>query len=313
MSIPPQGSASVSELLQLTQAGDQLALNALIERSGTRLRGLARHMLNGSPALRRWTGSDDVLQISLIRLVRALEAVKPDSSRDFFGLAALQMRRELIDLARHFFGPQGHGANLESGTDERLLVAGRPADSNQPEVVAQWAELHEHMGQLEESHREIVDLIFYQGLSQAETAEVLGVSVRTVQRRWHAVLLKLNEFLEGSLGGESAFHPALLRVSQPQPGERRHSNSASPAAGQRPQSRHSRQAGRVRTAAAPGAGFRGGDASAAAASVERSRSESDPAVDRGRGESVSAGLTPLWFSHTKSQRHEGKHSLRAFA
>jgi RNA polymerase sigma factor (sigma-70 family) len=198
MSSLPRESASVSELLQLTQAGDQVALNTLIERSGTRLRNLARHMLNGSPALRRWAGSDDVLQNSLIRLVRALEAVKPDSSRDFFGLAALQMRRELIDLARHFYGPRGHGANHESGTDERLLDAGVKADANQPDAMAQWAELHEHIGQLDESQREIVDLIFYQGLNQTETAEVLGVSVRTVQRRWHTVLLKLNEFLEGS-------------------------------------------------------------------------------------------------------------------
>jgi RNA polymerase sigma factor (sigma-70 family) len=197
MSIPRE-SASVSELLQLTRAGDPSALNSLIERSETRLRNLARHMLNGSPALRRWTGSDDVLQNSLVRLVRALEAVKPDSSRDFFGLAALQMRRELIDLARHFYGPRGHGANHESGSDEQILDAGRQADSNQPDVLAQWAELHEHIGQLDEDQREIIDLIFYQGLNQAEAAEVLDVSVRTVQRRWHAVLLKLNEFLEGS-------------------------------------------------------------------------------------------------------------------
>jgi RNA polymerase sigma-70 factor (ECF subfamily) len=197
MSIPRE-SASVSELLLRTREGDADALNALIERSGTRLRNLARHMLNGSPAIRRWAGSDDVLQNSLIRLVRALEAVKPESSRDFFGLAALQMRRELVDLARHFFGPRGHGANHESGSDQRLLDAGVKADANQPDVLAQWAELHEHIGQLDEAHREIVDLIFYQGLNQAETAEVLGVSVRTVQRRWHAVLLTLNEFLEGS-------------------------------------------------------------------------------------------------------------------
>lgn len=197
MSLPGK-SASVSELLLRTQEGDSDALNSLIERSGTRLRSLARHMLNGSPALRRWTGSDDVLQNSLIRLVRALEAVKPTSSRDFFGLAALQMRRELIDLARHFFGPRGHGANHESGSDERLLDAGVKSEPNQPDVLAQWAELHEHIGKLPEEQREIVDLIFYQGLNQAETAEVLSVSVRTVQRRWHAVLLKLNEFLEGS-------------------------------------------------------------------------------------------------------------------
>lgn len=194
MSIPRE-SASVSELLLHTQNGDAEALNALIERSSTRLRNLSRHMLNGSPALRRWTGSDDVLQNSLIRLVRALEAVRPESSRDFFGLAALQMRRELVDLARHFFGPRGHGANHASGSDQRLLDGGANVDGEPPDVLAQWAELHEYIGRMEDEPREVVDLIFYQGLSQSETAEILDVSVRTVQRRWHAVLLDLNGFL----------------------------------------------------------------------------------------------------------------------
>jgi DNA-directed RNA polymerase specialized sigma24 family protein len=36
-------------------------------------------------------------------------------------------------------------------------------------------------------------LLFYQGLSQAEAAALLGVSVRTIQRRWHEALQKLHD------------------------------------------------------------------------------------------------------------------------
>ena len=40
--------------------------------------------------------------------------MRPDSTRAFFGLAAEQMRRELLDLARHYYGPEGEGANHDS-------------------------------------------------------------------------------------------------------------------------------------------------------------------------------------------------------
>ena len=44
----------------------------------------------------------------------ALNDVKPALLRDFYRLAAVQVRRELIDLARHYYGPQGHGAHHAS-------------------------------------------------------------------------------------------------------------------------------------------------------------------------------------------------------
>ena len=64
--------------------------------------------------------------------------------------------------------------------------------THEPCSLAQWSELHQHIGGLPEEEREVVGLLFYQGLSQAEVAEVLNVSVRTVQRRWHAALCRLH-------------------------------------------------------------------------------------------------------------------------
>jgi len=198
MSVEPRDHGTVSELLRHARSGDPEALNALIERTVQRLRHLARQMLNGSPALRRWTGSDDLLQNALIRLMRGLKAVRPDCSRQYFGLAALQLRREIIDFARQCRGPGGFAGNHASDGGRQVLDAVKRVDSGQPDRIAQWAELHEHIGAMETAQLEIVDLIFYQGLSQSEAADVLDVSVRTVQRRWHAVLLQLNQFLEGS-------------------------------------------------------------------------------------------------------------------
>ncbi len=153
-------------------------------------------MLRGYPGVRRWAQTDDVLQSALIRLLRALEAVRPATSRAFFGLAAEQIRRELIDLARHYFGPEGLGANHASRDPDQSCGPLEPADpSRDPDALAEWTELHTRIGALADDEREVVGLLFYQGLSQAEAAEVLGVAVRTVQRRWQSALLGLHRTL----------------------------------------------------------------------------------------------------------------------
>ena len=69
-------SSPTQHLLARYSRGDDSALPALIRHSSQRLESLARHMLRGYPVLRRWVETDDVLQSSLIRLMRALESVR---------------------------------------------------------------------------------------------------------------------------------------------------------------------------------------------------------------------------------------------
>jgi RNA polymerase sigma-70 factor (ECF subfamily) len=192
-------TAQLHPLLGRACQGDGAALDELLSRSAQRLTELARRMLRGFPGVRRWADTDDVLQNALMRLVNALRDVRPASPREFLGLATLQIRRELIDLARHYFGPQGQGANHEShGGDSRHPLADGPADENhEPSSLAQWREFHEQVGLLADDEREVVSLLFYQDLPQAEAAELLGVSVRTVQRRWHAALERLDRVWNG--------------------------------------------------------------------------------------------------------------------
>jgi RNA polymerase sigma factor (sigma-70 family) len=185
-------------VLEKLAAGDKSALNEFLDRIGERLRTLTRGMLRQYPGVKRWEETDDVLQNALVRLLRALEEVKPESLRQFFGLASLQIRRELIDLARHYYGPLGEGANhashWEKGSSNNLPIDA--ADTTlEPARLAEWRELHEHIDSLAEAEREVVDLIFYQGLSQQQAADLLEVSVRTIQRRWHAALLELHQVL----------------------------------------------------------------------------------------------------------------------
>ena len=94
-------SAEFRVLLERANAADEGAFDQLAIQSTERLRGLTRRMLKRYPHLRRWEETDDIFQAALIRLHRSLTEVKPDSRRAFFGLAITQIRRTLIDLARH--------------------------------------------------------------------------------------------------------------------------------------------------------------------------------------------------------------------
>ena len=186
----------MQQLLPRAVAGDEAAVDALLRHCSERLTLLTRRMLGDFQRVRRWAETDDVLQNALVRLVGALHSVKPQTPRDFLGLATLQIRRELLDLARRFYGPEGIGANHDSRANEDA-----PSDKSdvrhEPSSLAQWTELHEQIGTLPDEEREVVGLLFYQGLSQAEAAEVLSVSLRTVQRRWHDSLCKLHRVWTG--------------------------------------------------------------------------------------------------------------------
>jgi RNA polymerase sigma factor (sigma-70 family) len=71
--------------------------------------------------------------------------------------------------------------------------------THEPSELAAWSEFHERAGQLPDEEREVFDLLWYQGLMQEEAAQLLGVSERTVKRRWQSARLQLFEALGGNL------------------------------------------------------------------------------------------------------------------
>src|SRR5439155_19924909 len=107
--IADERSTYLRQCLDRRRAGDESARQELLAGACARLAELTRTMLKDYRRLKRWEQTDDVLQNALVRLHRSLQDVTPPSLRDFYRLAALQVRRELIDLARHYFGPQGRG------------------------------------------------------------------------------------------------------------------------------------------------------------------------------------------------------------
>lgn len=184
------------------EAAFQLARNQAINHASERLEELARRMLRHYPRLRRWEQTGDVLQNAALRLHRSLAAVRPESARQFYGLAAAQIRRELIDLTRHHFGPEGPAAKhhtdhiSESGSEEPA-AASATDPAGEPVDLAGWAEFHERVQSLPEAEREVFDLLWYEGLDQKVAAALLGVTDRTVKNRWRSAKLRLHRLLSG--------------------------------------------------------------------------------------------------------------------
>jgi RNA polymerase sigma-70 factor (ECF subfamily) len=177
--------------------GDEQACTELINTTMARLSALTRRMFRDFRRLGRWEQSDDICQNATLRLWKALKATRPTSLAEFHRLAALQVRRELLDQVRRYFGAEGLGANHASNADANDSGSTPPDafDSPQstldPASLARWAEFHERAADLPEDERAVFDLIWYQGLPQLEAAEILGLSERTLKRRWLAARLSL--------------------------------------------------------------------------------------------------------------------------
>jgi RNA polymerase sigma-70 factor (ECF subfamily) len=176
-------------------AGDQPAepiVRALLDRSVRRLQLLCANLLYRK--YRRLTlppvnlQPEEMLDAVVERLLKAMRSVHPRTVRQFFALVNQHMRWELNDVARRL-DEQPAAVELR----EDLVPA--PASSGSV-LTPDGRRMLKAIDDLPEDEREIFGLVHIQGLTQGEAAEVLGVSVRTVQRRLNRSLLLLAEQLD---------------------------------------------------------------------------------------------------------------------
>jgi RNA polymerase sigma-70 factor (ECF subfamily) len=200
-----QTSQKIQGCLDRLRRGDAAARDDLIAAACARLRTLTRRMFRDYPGVKRWEEPDDVMQDASIRLCKALRDVMPQTPSEFMGLAALQIRRQLIDLARRYSGPEGLGTRRDSNAkpnsfDDAAAPHAHAADSTyRPDRLAIWGEFHRCVEALPEEARVVFDLLWYQEVSQAEAAEMLGVSLATLKRRWQSARRRLFDMVGGEL------------------------------------------------------------------------------------------------------------------
>jgi RNA polymerase sigma-70 factor (ECF subfamily) len=183
------------------RAGDPTAKNDVLKTAQRKLEVIAQRMLHKSPSVRRWAETVDLLQEAMFKLSQAMDKISVADTRAFLGLATTIINRQLIDLARHYKGPRGIGANHASdqprdGQPARYEVGARDED---PAELEKWTALHAAVEMLEYEEREVFGLKFYHNWSTAQVAELLGVSEKTVGRRLKDALESLKKALGGDL------------------------------------------------------------------------------------------------------------------
>jgi hypothetical protein len=114
-----------------------------------------------------------------------------DSLQHFFNQAAVQIRRELLDLAQHSADVESH-ANAEEGQG-----FDRTDGSEAPTTLLEWTEFHETVEALSYEDRELFNLLWYDGLTQADAASLLGITERTIKRHWKAACVRLYQATHG--------------------------------------------------------------------------------------------------------------------
>lgn len=205
------GADELQTWLDRLAGGDPAAREALIAANLERFEHLTRKMLRTFPSVQRWDQTGDILNQAMMRLDAALREVSPASPADLFRLGATMIRRTLLDLARRYTREDGLHARHEShaprvGVASSQALANRaepaaPEHSHNPAELAEWTEFHAAVDDLEPLEKSVFELIFYQGRTQDEAAQILKLSTRTIKRHWQAARLKLHDALEGRLPG----------------------------------------------------------------------------------------------------------------
>jgi RNA polymerase sigma-70 factor (ECF subfamily) len=196
-------------------AGDQPAepiVRALLDRSVRRLHHLSASLLHlGYPRLMRPPlnlQADELLGAVVERLLKALREARPATVRQFFSLASQHMRWELNGLARRL-------DEEPAAVELREELAAAPASSDS-DVSPAGRRILEAIEGLPEGEREAFDLVKIQGLTYAETAEMLGVSLRTakrwVSRSLRHLTARLSDLSPEDKPSERASDPAGRRV-----------------------------------------------------------------------------------------------------
>lgn len=167
----------VTQLLAAWRDGDQAALDRLIPLIHEELHRLA-HIYMGRERQGHTLQTTALVNEAYLRLVNANQ-VPFQNRTHFFAVSANLMRRILVDFARSR-RYQKRGAHVVKVEFEETRI---PSPNRAPDVIALDDALNA-LAAFNPREAKLVELRFFGGLNEEETAEALGVSLRTVQRDW---------------------------------------------------------------------------------------------------------------------------------
>jgi len=167
---------SVTELLDELNAGRREAFDEILPLVYHELRHIAHQQLSARP-------SDTLCTTALVHeLYLKLVSAKPinwEGRAHFLAVAAVAMRYILVDRARRRCAEKRGGAHRPVTLEEAVVAIDEQAESllELDEALSKLAVVDSRLGR-------VVEMRFFGGMTEAETAAVLGITERTVRRDW---------------------------------------------------------------------------------------------------------------------------------
>ena len=190
-------SGEITGLLAAARQGESSATRRLMALVYDELRGLARRQLRHRRPGQTIT-TTALVHEAYLKLVGPGGADWQDRTH-FLSVAAVAMRHILVDSARRHVAKKRGGEDVRIAFDElRLGDEEQDAEARAVEVLAVDRAL-KSLADLSERLSQLVELRFFAGLTEEETAQVMGTSERTVRRDWR----KARAFLFQALGGQA--------------------------------------------------------------------------------------------------------------
>lgn len=169
-------------LIQAVARGDGRALNELYTRHGANVLNYLRTYLDDRQV------AEEVLQDVMMAVWNHAGSFRGES----------KVRTWMLTIARNRAINAGRRYTPRMVELDENLHAGDNSPMEHAELKTQAEALRQAIHQLPKFHQEILILVFYQGLSGQEVAEVLGVSVGTVKSRLHRAKDMLRKVLQAS-------------------------------------------------------------------------------------------------------------------
>ena len=170
-------SHEVTQLLLAWSEGDKQALDRLVPLVYHELRRLAQSYMRKERA-NQTLQTTALIHEAYVRLIDANQ-VKWQNRAHFFGVASRAMRQILVDHARR------HGALKRGGRAQVLaLEEGLVPAEERAQALLAVDEALTRLAAHDSGLAQVVECRFFAGLTEEETAEATGASLRTVQRQW---------------------------------------------------------------------------------------------------------------------------------
>ena len=183
----------MTRVLEAAQRGDPKAAEDLLPLVYGELRKLASAKM-ANEAFGHTLQPTALVHEAWLRLIGS-QSQQWNGRAHFFGAAAEAMRRILVENARRK-GAARHGGGQVRLDIQEVEIAPAPKDDELLAVSDALEKLGAHNRQM----AELVKLRYFVGLTTEETAEVLGISVRTADRWWNYSRLWLYQEIERQRG-----------------------------------------------------------------------------------------------------------------